>query len=439
MKLHPVPLVGGPFRLALPSVVFVALAPVILASQPAQAQENRAGARPKCLSVSGVLLRQAFNGSWHAIKAGDSIPVGPLVCLPKAEILSADGAIKLSLLADVGQRGPFPVLEAGVAVTDGPGDLDVTLDRGIMTLENVREEGKAQARVSFLNATWTVTLNEPGSKVGLELYARFPPGLPNLMKGKMADPVTEVYLIVIKGSVFVEDDHQGFRVVAPPGPAVVQWDSLFKNMHVRHLDKLPDFALNAEEKKLSEKMAAAASRLAQGNIDKALDGLLASDQKVDRLVGVTLSGALSDLLRVKAGLEDPRHADTRDHAVLVARHWLGRGPGQVARLYQAMKRQPGYSEVQARNAVQMLFGFNERERADPATYELLIHNLDHPRPAIRELARWHLVRLAPAGKKIMYDAAASPEERQRAQKEWQALIPPGEVPVREVAPQVEKK
>jgi hypothetical protein len=409
-----------------------------LCAPPARAQDDPPRAQPTCASVSGILLSQAFDGSWHPIKAGDAIPVAPLVALPKAEILSADKAIRVSMLADIGMRGPFPVLEAALTVNGGRGNLDLTLDRGIVVLENLRPAGKASCRVHFLDQTWTITLNKPGSKVGMELYARFPPGVPHLEKGKMDHPVAEVYLIATRGSAFVEDAQQGFRVVAPPGPAVVQWDSLFKKMVVQNLEKLPDFAPNAEEKKLGEKMAAAASRLADGDNGKALDGLLASDSKVDRMVGLTLAGALNDMRRMKAGLEDPHHADTRDHAVLVIRHWLGRGLGNVFRLHAAMKKQPGYSEVQARNAVQMLFGFNEEERADPATYELLIHNLNHPRLAIRELARWHLVRLAPAGKKIVYDAAASPEERQRAQKEWQALIPAGQVPAVEPPPKVEK-
>ena len=43
----------------------------------------------------------------------------------------------------------------------------------------------------------------------------------------------------------------------------------------------------------------------------------------------------------------------------------------------------------------------------PETYDALIAYLRHSRLPVRELARWHLYRLVPAGRKIVYDAAAS--------------------------------
>ena len=47
---------------------------------------------------------------------------------------------------------------------------------------------------------------------------------------------------------------------------------------------------------------------------------------------------------------------------------------------------------------------------------------------VRELAHWHLDRLAPAGQKIAYDAAADEAARHKAAEQWRALIPPGQLP-----------
>jgi hypothetical protein len=48
--------------------------------------------------------------------------------------------------------------------------------------------------------------------------------------------------------------------------------------------------------------------------------------------------------------------------------------------------------------------------------------LNHPLLPLRELARWHLVRLAPAGKDIPFDAAAAEPERRQAMAAWHKVI-----------------
>ena len=58
----------------------------------------------------------------------------------------------------------------------------------------------------------------------------------------------------------------------------------------------------------------------------------------------------------------------------------------------------------------------------------MIALLKHSKLPVRELARWHLVRLAPAGKKIDFDAAAPEADRQKAYEQWRALIPEGQLP-----------
>src|SRR5262249_9129256 len=93
-----------------------------------------------------------------------------------------------------------------------------------------------------------------------------------------------------------------------------------------------------------------------------------------------------------------------------------------------------YTPPQARTFVHLLYGATDQQRREPATYEVLIGLLQHSKLPIREMARWHLVRLAPAGKKIAYDAAAAPGKGQQAYEQWRALIPEGQLPPRVEAP-----
>src|SRR6185503_12854854 len=65
-------------------------------------------------AVSGILLDRV-DGGWGSLKAGSALPKNKLVvALFRSELRSANDAVGLSLIADVGQRGPFPVLEAAI-------------------------------------------------------------------------------------------------------------------------------------------------------------------------------------------------------------------------------------------------------------------------------------------------------------------------------------
>ncbi len=397
------------------------------------------GADPaQCTAVYGSLLRRVDGDTWRPIKAKESVPAGSLmVALPRAEFQSRNGAVGMILLADVGHRGPLPVLEAGVKLHNSKDvDLDVTLDRGLVGFENRKKKGSAKVRLHVRGEKWELTLLEPGTRVGIELYARHAPGLIEIGDPKKPiEPTAEAFLVVGKGSVFFESGVRGVRLTAPPGPALVHWNSVGGEAEVRRMEKLPPelAALTQTDDPIFKAICSSCACLNEGKVGPMLDILLRSQEKGDRLVGVTVAGAIDDLPRVLKALIDPKHADLRDHSILVLRHWMGRGRGHLEQLHDIMKK-VGYPEVRARTALQLLVGFDEDQLAQPETYALLLRCLQHSHLPIRELARWHLVRLVPAGREIGYDAAAPEAERQRAAERWQALIPPGRLPPRRDVP-----
>jgi hypothetical protein len=430
------------------SVLGAALVGFLVGTAAAPAQAGGAatpakGKAPvaKCVAVQGALLEKLGTGSWRPLKAGDAVAPGKLLIgAPRADLRSRNGAVELTLLADIGHRGPYPVLESAAVVKGDPKvDLDVTLVRGIIGFKNLKKEGSAKVRLHFRGVTWDLTL-EPGSSAGADLYSRHHPGLPTLKGGKVADPITDVMLRVRKGQVFLEADGVGRRLQAPPGIAEVEWDSVERRLEFHRLEKTPLSVLPQDDKERAafDAVAAACRALTERPLGEALDGLIKSGKKVNRLVGVTWAGALDDLPRLVGALADAKHADVRDHAVLVLRHWMGRGPGQVMKLYQALQDRLQLSEISARMVVQLLFGFTDEDRTHPATYELLIGDLQHPQLAVRELARWHLVRLVPAGRDIPFDPAGPEAARQRGVAQWQALIPEGRLPPQPKAPPASK-
>ena len=125
-------------------------------------------------------------------------------------------------------------------------------------------------------------------------------------------------------------------------------------------------------------------------------------------------GALDDLPRLGQALMSAKSPDVWDAAVKAMRHWIGRGPGQDQKLYHGLIEKRGFKPAEAEKVLQLLHSFSDQEVAEPELYEVLINNLNDEKLAIRGLAHWHLVRLAPAGKTIPYDPLASKEEGQLA-------------------------
>jgi hypothetical protein len=127
-------------------------------------------------------------------------------------------------------------------------------------------------------------------------------------------------------------------------------------------------------------------------------------------------------------LEQTKHADVRQQAVLTLRNWMGRHPGQITALQDHLTKTRDYTPVQARTIIQLLKGFDDDDRKEPLIYQLLIDALEFARLPIRELAHWNLERLAPAGQSIAYDAAATDAIRRQALLQWRQLIPDGQLP-----------
>src|SRR5262249_53961514 len=123
-----------------------------------------------------------------------------------------------------------------------------------------------------------------------------------------------------------------------------------------------------------------------------------------------------------------KHAEVREATVEALRAWVGRGPGQDQALYEFLQKEKKFTKAQAEIAVQLLHNYDEADRERPETYELLIGYLRSERPAVRELAAWHLYRMAPAGKDIPFDPGASREELDKAYKAWKKLVPTGQLP-----------
>ena len=411
------------------AVIYTTLGPV---AQNALSQEKSEPAR--CIAANGVVLTPSLKGSWGSLVVNAEIPADVLlIALFGAEFTLPSGNVSVRAIADVGERGPVPVLEAALRFhAPKSADLEVSLERGILILTNTKKSGSARVRLRFRAEIIEITLDEPKARLAIQVYGRHVPGPVKLDDPKEDDPVAYIVFLALEGHAVITTEKHAARLHVAPGPGLYWWDSVTRAGEVVRFEKTPDFAkpMTEVERKSFETICGFAKAWAgePGDIAMTLQNAAGKPNATERKAGVVALGALGELSRLMQVFNNKEHADTRDMAILVLRHWLGREPGQVSRLYGHLTKVEKYSSAQARTLLHLLNGIEAEKRHEPETYDLLIQELKHSKLPIRELAHWHLVRLAPEGKSIAFDAAGDESQRLMAVEAWRRLIPEGQLP-----------
>jgi hypothetical protein len=413
---------------------------LLLLAQAAPASADGPAVARCVTEAASVLRRPAPDQPWQPVAANQTLtPGGTLLGVTDAAIDSADGAVRLAFVGDLTGASPFPVLETALTLNRPEGvDLDITIERGRIDLTNRKQSGAARVRVRGRERAGEFVLTEPGARVAIEVYSRWPRGTRFTKEPKPGEaPTIALAILALHGAVEVKSTTAEASLKAPPGPALIVGDSVETlDPTPQHLDRLPDWADEgrAESSERARKVRAAMAKFraaaAGGSVDAALDKLLQSDDEADRKVGVFLCGALDELPRLGAVLTAAKSPEIWNAGVQALRHWVGRGPGQPQKLFRGLVEKAHFPPSQAASVVQLLFTPGEADLARPATYQMLIDFLGSDKLALRGLANWHLVRLAPAGKAFHYDPHGPAEERERAISEWRKLIPEGQLPPR---------
>lgn len=360
-----------------------------------------------------------------------------LVSLPGGTFVSKNRAVTVKSLADFNSRSPLPILETALSLSDSKDvDLDLTLDRGRVDLVNSKAEGSATVRVRFWDQSWKIVLDSPNTRVAVELCGRWPSGTRFKLAEPNTDPdnapVASLVLLVLGGSASVEFGGVTVAMKAPPGPAVLRWDSVVgARPQPQKLEKLPDWADSNAATPEVKKFTALVEKFRTACVadpNKAIATFLASSDANEQQIALVTLGALDELDLLGKSLIAAKTLEEWDFGITVLRHWVGRAKGQDQKMYQALTGVRGYTEGQAKIILQLLFGFSPEDLAQPETYEVLIDYLVHEKPGIRNLAAWHLVRLVPQGRAIAYKPDGSKADAQKTYAEWKKLVPSGQLP-----------
>jgi hypothetical protein len=229
---------------------------------------------------------------------------------------------------------------------------------------------------------------------------------------------------------------------APPGPAAMTWDSKGGGLSKTPLEvpvaKAAVWSKTAPQ--VPDRDKASAMREALGKLSRHLSGkgkaidlaLAEFEQEKDRsskVLTVFCQAAVGAPAPLIDALEDPMRPELRIASLFALDGWLGRSPDRDGQLFRVLLDRKGYTETQADLALKLLHGFSDLEQNNPATYEVLLACLRNDRLAVRELALWRLTVLDPEGAaRSQFNAAGSPEERERAFLRWKARIPDGQLP-----------
>ena len=309
-------------------VLTVSLLPMLAA--PAFGQDK---AKPAAhvRAVQGALLAKTDAG-WESVAAKSDVPADRLVvALFGADFRSLNGAVEGKMIADVGQRGPFPVLEAAARFhVDAECDLSVTLERGILVLVNTKKLGAAKVHLRVSDESFEIALHDATSKLAIEVYGRHVPGPPNLSSAKADTPVANVAFFALAGEVVIKTEKHLTRLQAPPGPALYLWDNVTRVPDVHRFETLPDSVkpFSLEEKKQFAALAGFAKAWTSkpGEIGKALEEAVHSkDWRSNARRRSSPWGRWTNCRASVRVLSKKDHADARAMAVLTcATGWARR-------------------------------------------------------------------------------------------------------------------
>lgn len=390
-----------------------------------------------------LLTRLTEDQPWKLLREGQPVQTRhTLVALPGYKCpLKLDSGLKVNLWGSFHELGA-PVHECVAVLHTPPAgfDAEISLDRGRVEIGSVKMEGSSKVRVNFLRDRWDVTLQEPSSRVCVELVYQ-------KLKGTGAD-LTVVNLFS-RGKVLVKTAKVDYPF---PVAGRLAWTSANNPPDVileRALPSPPAWwdtppKLDDQGQELLAGLEDWAKRAREGlDKDPNVAPLLLDHVRekgnalIDRRLALTFLAALDQPVYLVEFLSDQEaHDDTlRTTAFLGLKGWLQRRPALRDVLVKKIVQQRNWTNDKASLLVRLAATISPEAAGKAETYQELIEHLDNAETAIRHVAFCQLFielrsRLPDAVRAVRYDPVMPPAQRQEAQDRLKKLIPPGTVPQR---------
>ncbi len=390
---------------------------------------------PAASGDTSILLQWlAEKKEWQrlpALKNPEVYSGRPLVSLPGCRnALQLNKDLRLTLWGNLPEQLPLPLLESLVEVHQQEKlDLDLTLRRGRLVIHNSRGDNPPRVRLRFENPTvpdsqefFDITLLDKEAEVLVDRLASFPLGEPFYPDPKHANrlgPTALMVVMVLAGNISLKAQDVTFAMQAPPGPAMIVWESRKGLNSPQKLQKIPDNILTATagpDLRIRTDMLRARDDLATGLSTKSVDVVLAealqSDNSFRRILAVRCLGAISDLPGLVDALSDEKNQEVRKTGVQTLSLWIAASRDHDYQVLTALRRL--YKQSESEKIVELLHGLTDTE--------LLVDYLVSSNLVLRELAIANLVMLRPDGRTIGYSPVADPAARAKAYDAWRELL-----------------
>jgi hypothetical protein len=338
----------------------------------------------------------------------------------------------------------IPLYESSVTLRVPPQgfDTDVELHRGRLKLTNSTSRPEAKVRLRFAGEVWDLTLVGDSAELLCDRINRYTEAMPFSPADNAEKPQTELFIACLKGAGRVTIGYRPpFELTPPPGKAWLLWDNKGSGApEVAELpaappvwsDKLPT---TEPSKGMATRMQQALTELSQrlskpgAGLQVALAEARQSPQLASAVLSVFSLSGIDGAAELIDALDDPNNQVIRGVAQAVLRHWCAQRSENDRQLYALLQEDKGYTKGQAEELMQLLHGFPDEDRRNPAIYEKLFDALGSNKLPLRQLAYDALARLDPDGPaKTRFDPAGEPSARELGLDAWKRRIPPGKLP-----------
>ncbi len=179
-------------------------------------------------------------------------PERELLTLPGARgnLDIAEGDIRLVLAGNLPDFSPTPVLESVVTLHQPRAglELDFTLHRGRVLIENHKENGSVKVRARIQGKNLDFELIDKKAVVALELFSHWPLGAPFSKTPKAEQkPIGELIFFVIQGEANLDKNKQKELL---EGPVLYHFDSGQGVKGPLRLKQVPEWVNPAEQQPL---------------------------------------------------------------------------------------------------------------------------------------------------------------------------------------------
>ncbi|NOX55021.1 MAG: hypothetical protein GXP27_11415 [Planctomycetes bacterium] len=373
-------------------------------------------------SPTGVLLHyDAESNAWVMMPHRSVVHSGDELASPEPFVnqLRVDrGRLHVTLLGGTRVRlvAPKKNVPLGLAISEG---------RLILQRKLAGDPQALAARVVLAlyvhGETWRLELTEPGTVCGVEIIREMPeqfeqaPG-PNLYRGG---------LYVVEGAARFADGTNPEQVIKAK-----DWISLTPQdrAQLAQADTRPPLFAIPEWLQAEEGYVTPTQRRYATLFEKefhpdepvllALPTVVKSPRPGLSELAVKCLALIEAYEPLVQALAEAEHEEARLAAIEGLRRWLPSDPNNGKRLQETLAEY--FHPEEAKIVYRLLWGFSEKDAANPYTSKQLVDWLEHDHIAIRQLAFYHIYRLT--GQRFDYRPNAPLVQRQSAVNRWRAHL-----------------